>query len=237
MTGKNAIQKYAVGAVVDVLGYFGVPTGSAINLYGDILDSRANAAFEILLSEIRQGDASGVHQNEAVSVIARYQRDAMEGVARNNLRLMARVINGMAEKKELKASTFLRYANILASLTEEEVAVLGVMVKHANSYKNTPKIKENGEGFDYTDHEAEELKNVTSNYRVVQQALVRTGLVFFTIDSQAGDDFKIDGGNLSDPNSGYVELQLNSKVEYQITPLMREIIRFVPKFNGGSAHG
>lgn len=227
MSKESAIEKYTVAGISDVLACFGVPIAIASQIYSDMLQKRSSEALEILFSEVRQGHFKNIDQHEAVSIIARFQSDAMEGAARNNLHLMARVINGMATKQELKASTFLKYAPILASLTEEEITVLGIMAKYATNpeLKNTPSINFDKNGLEYKDPEKEALKAVIPNYAVVQQALVRTGLVFFTVNSHTGDDFKIDGGDFSG-NSGSVELAINSKVDYQLTPLMGEILKY-----------
>lgn len=175
MGGQKPLKKYTVAGIADVLGCFGVPTGTAIQIYQDILDKRAQDAMEILFSEIRQGDFSDVDQNDAVSIIARFQRDAMEGVAKNNLRLMARVINGMAEKKVLKAPSFLKYANIIASLTEDEIMVLGTMIQMR---RHDPNIDPNRlKGKLHT-------KGI-QNYEFIQQALMRTGLVTFDVSAKS----------------------------------------------------
>jgi hypothetical protein len=226
MSKDNALQKYAVAGISDVLSCFGVPTAVASQIYADVLQKRGAEALEILLSEIRQGHFKNIDQNEAVSIIARFQRDAMEGVARNNLRLMARIINGMATRQALRASTFLQYANILAALTEEEIGVLGIMAKHAAN--SSPGLHPNTTyGFlEYVDPEAEELKAVFPNYAAIQQSLVRTGLVFFYVDSHTKGDFKLDGGDFSGSNPGSVEMGIHSKIHYRLTPLMGEILKY-----------
>ena len=225
MTKQNAVQKYSVAAIADILSHFGIPTATAMQIYSDVLEKRASEALEILLLEVRQGNFKNVDKNDVISVLARFQRDAMEGVARNNLLLMARVINGMADKQELKAPIFLRYANILASLSKEEIIVLGIMAR----YKSRPELKNMpsaGEyGMEYKDPEKDELKAKLPNYPAIQQALTRTGLVFFTVNSQAAEDFKLDGGNFSD-TSGTLTMPINSKIDYQLTPLMDEILKY-----------
>ncbi len=227
MTGKD-IANYAVAGVLDVLSVFGVPTAVAGQLYQDVLAKRAKDGMEVLLLEVRGGNFQNIDQNEAVSIIARYQRDAMEGVAKNNLRLMARVINGMAAKNELKASTFLKYANILASLTEDEITVLGIMLKYATTphHKGMFSPDPAKHPLENSDPEKDELRDTVKNYAAVQQALVRTGLVYFSVNAEAGNDFVLDGGTFSDPNSGGLQMAINSKVQYQITPLAREIYEY-----------
>ena len=213
MSGKNAIQNYAVAGIVDVLGRFGVPTATALQIYNDVLDKRSQTAMEILLKEIRQGNFECIDQNDAVSIIARYQRDAMEGVAKNNLRLMARIINGMAEKKKLEAPSFLRYAHILASLTEEEITVLGIMAKlnwaTFMPCEVTKQFKE--AGFD--------------NYQTIQQALLRTGLVTLRLDAKTIPEKpeirKIYGS--SD--------KVDTNQVFTLTPLFSEIEKYIKNFD------
>lgn len=171
----NSIQKYGPVALLDVLSSIGIPTATASQIYQDYLNKKVAEGVEILLSEIRQGDFSGIDKSEMISIIARYQRDAMEGVARNNLRLLARVISGMAKKNELHAPSFLKYANILSGLTEEEIVVLGTMVEVR---KIDPHINPNI------------LRGHLSrkgiiNYEHIQQALMRTGLIIFDVDAKS----------------------------------------------------
>lgn len=226
MNNKKSLTEYTSAVLKDALACFGIPLSTATSIYNDIILKRRDEAFEILLSEIRDGTFHKLDQNEVVSVCARYQRDAMEGIARQNLRLMAKVIKGMAINRELCASSFSRYANILATLTEDEITVLAIMTKHKDNTRGIPKAHPDGLGIDYTDYEMEELKKAVPYYATVQQALVRTGLVFFSIDSQSGEDFHLDGGNLSDQESGTFSMELHSKVIYRITPLMREILKY-----------
>lgn len=200
------IKKYAIPALSDVLSCFGVPTSTAMQMYEDMLAKRAEEATEILLSEVRQGRFDGVDQNEAVSIIARYQRDAMEGVVKNNLRLMARMIKGMAEKKELNAPSFSRYANILASLTDKEMRILAVMVRFDRNTRKPefPLHRQAQATFDK--HFAERhwaLTEVTQQAEGHLQALMRTGLVNMHI-SQMGQPTQ----------------------KYELTKLMDEILQY-----------
>ena len=51
----------------------------------------------------------------------------MEGAARLNLRLMAKVIAGQAQARGLVADEFLRYADILASLSRDEIIAIATL--------------------------------------------------------------------------------------------------------------
>lgn len=110
-------------------GLAGWATGEAL---GIVLGRRAEAARVLLLEELRRGTlptdyvASG---DEAVAVLYRYQRAAMEGTARLNLRLMAQVICGQIVKTNLIADEFLHHADILASLSRPEIVLLGTILR------------------------------------------------------------------------------------------------------------
>jgi len=144
----------------------GTATGVVTTAIGKMMAKRHNMLREIVLSELRQGNFENVDQDELVAIFFRLIRDAEEGAARNNLRLMTRVINGMAEKKELTAPSFLKYANILASLTEDEITALGIMVRYKDVTDNKG-IKER----------AAELERQVPHSESVLQALMRTGLI------------------------------------------------------------
>jgi hypothetical protein len=92
-----------------------------------MMRGRAEEARSIFLEELGQGlrpprDPGEV--DEFVAILYRYLSKAREGAARLNLRLMARVVRGQLEGRGLYASEFLRYSELLASLTREEVILL-----------------------------------------------------------------------------------------------------------------
>ncbi|GJQ60525.1 MAG: hypothetical protein D8M57_15195 [Candidatus Scalindua sp. AMX11] len=82
MSKQNRIVKYATAGLSDVLACFGIPTATASAIYNDILTKRAEEGLEILLSEIRDGNFQNLNKHDVVSICARFQRDAMEGLAR-----------------------------------------------------------------------------------------------------------------------------------------------------------
>lgn len=187
----------------------GTAGAAASTAIGRMMKKRHDVLREVIRSEIRQGSFDSVDQDELTSVFFRLIRDAQEGAAKNNLRLMAKVINGMAEKKELKAPTFLRYANILAGLSEQEITVLGIMAGL------------NWETFMGARGKEKFLEAGIENYQVVQQSLVRTGLVAMQIHSKAPKDIKhvVDIGNPS-------RFKIESEFVFTLTPLMSEILKY-----------
>lgn len=110
-------------------------TFGASNLFGTsvakvierMMRRRAEEARSIFLEELGQGlrpprDPGEI--DEFVAILYRYLSKAQEGAARLNLRLMARVVRGQLEGQALYASEFLRYSELLALLTREEVVLL-----------------------------------------------------------------------------------------------------------------
>jgi hypothetical protein len=208
---SNALQKYASAGIHDVLSCLGIPAATATQIYQDILAKRSEEALEILFSEVRQGNFSGLDQNDVVSIIARFQRDAMEGIAKNNLRLMARLIKGMAGKQELTAPSFSRYANILASLTHKEMRILAVLVRFDRNTRQPAFPLHHQEQQTFNKHFAERhyaLLEVTQQAEGHLQALMRTGLVNMHI-TQAGQPTQ----------------------KYEITKLMDEILEYTKNFS------
>lgn len=213
MSKENTLKKYGVAGISDVLSCFGVPTAVASQIYADVLQKRGAEALEILLSEIRQGHFKNIDQHEAVSIVARFQRDAMEGVARTNLRLMARVINGMAEKQELTAPSFLKYASILASLSDNEIVVLGIMTTL------------NWETFIGPRGREKFIAAGILNYEAIQQSLLRTGLVMMQTNTAVKRNTDISSLNrIGDDEERQLSVQVTQV--YTLTPLMDEILKY-----------
>jgi hypothetical protein len=102
----------------------GTVLGKAI---GRLLRGRIEESRAIFLDELGQGLRSPRDPGEVdefVAIVYRYLSKAREGAARLNLRLMARVATGQIERRGLYASEFLRYSELLASLTREEIILL-----------------------------------------------------------------------------------------------------------------
>ena len=124
------------GVVNDTLSAYAVPfagTGAGIfqTATGRLLEGRLRKAGEVLLQEVRLGHAtlSAAEMEAAVAVVFRFSRAAVEGAGRNNLRLMARMIDGLMAEKALYSDDFLRDADTVASLTYEEIAILAAVCR------------------------------------------------------------------------------------------------------------
>lgn len=147
-----------------------------------IFRRRAEVARNVALEEIRAGRGilplSAPDADEAVAIAWRYFRAAEEGTARLNLRLMASVLAGQLASGELNASKFLRWSDLIASLSEPEIVLLATLHRVCK-------------GNDVVDGDIKACGLLVPKYfddegdfALTAQSLLRTGLV-----KQIGMDF------------------------------------------------
>jgi hypothetical protein len=97
---------------------------------GLLLRKRLEESRDIFLEEVRDArrPIRDVHdQDEFVSMLYRYLDASRQGAARLNLRLLAKVVKGQHEREGLYASDFLRYADLISSLSREEAIFLATL--------------------------------------------------------------------------------------------------------------
>ena len=105
------------------------PLSSAL---GSVLGWRLEEAEEILDSEFRQIKRRLTRVGEveeAAGMVFRYIRAAQEGTSQINLRIMAKVIRGLADRCRPKASDFLRFADAVESLNADEICVIHCLLE------------------------------------------------------------------------------------------------------------
>lgn len=102
-----------------------------------LLLGRAERARDIFIDELKRGDRTihEIAEDEAAAITYRYFRAATEGAARINLRLMAAVVGGSEQKPGTYADDFLRWADVIASMTREELIVCGVVYRLGKGQK------------------------------------------------------------------------------------------------------
>lgn len=148
------------------------------SVLSSVMEKRNAAAREVLLDEIRHGNASPIPEDidESVAIWYRYWRAAQEGAGRLNLRLLAAVYAGQVRSKAIVADEFLYYADLLASLRRDEIILLGTFLRHSS-------IKDDEHGTDQQKQlftMTELVPNIfpdTSDFLAALGALLRTGLV------------------------------------------------------------
>jgi hypothetical protein len=129
---KNALITMAAMAA-DYLSYEGFPGGATLGEAARrIVAWRLERALGISLDELRRGkrDIVDVSQHDEVAAILfRYQRAAIEGTARLNLRLMASIAAGQSARGRIVADEFLAWSDSIANLRREEVILLIEMLR------------------------------------------------------------------------------------------------------------
>lgn len=200
--------------ISDVLSYFQIPgAGTVLGVYEKILEKRRTEALHILLTEIRQGNFANLDRDETVSVIARYLRDAQEGTAKNNLKILAKTIKGMADQENLIAITFNRYASVISALTQNEIELLGFMARE--------------EAFDYLGHrEKFDRYSPKTDLYPTFQSLMRLGLIAF----QTGVESEYTPAGNNDYGDYEAFIKSESWTNYETTHLFHEIVDYASLF-------
>lgn len=132
---SNALSSIISDAVTIIAP--GLPTASlctAIQMTTHhLLNRRTEEAFEILLEETRDGVFPSRTPDDISSVLGmmlRYQRAAIEGSAKINLRIMASIFKGVLEKDTIYPDKFQSMANRISDLTIEEIQTISLIYKY-----------------------------------------------------------------------------------------------------------
>lgn len=142
--------------------------------FKELLRRRAAAAKEILIAKLRYGaaDVTDIADvDEVAAMVFRYARAASEGTARRNLRLMASVLTGQLTRKPLYADEFLRWADLIASLSREEIILAVTLSKHL-SLPDDPAWTKTEAGTLITTDMQEHAKRVAAAHAAAQLAAV-----------------------------------------------------------------
>lgn len=116
--------------VVSDLPIPGSSTAKAV--YDSFLEKRKNVARKILLEEIKEGTIpleELATKDEFIAILYRYSLAVVQARAEHNLRLLAKVMGKQVSSGDLDPDKFHQYANILETLTEDDVKLLGIMFK------------------------------------------------------------------------------------------------------------
>jgi hypothetical protein len=94
------------------------------------IEERNRSTFEMLLTELQKACDEGVtfEENDVhdfAQMVLRLHDAALKGAARRNLRLMSEVIVGLKRHRLFEFNNFQRWANVLETLTRDEILILG----------------------------------------------------------------------------------------------------------------
>jgi hypothetical protein len=105
--------------------------GLAASSLAAYLADRYRSAKSILISELQHAGASAKDFEDAKEFAAgafRYTRATRDQAADENLRLLAQAMIGLARSDKLWASDFIKYADMLAPLSRDEIIVIGELI-------------------------------------------------------------------------------------------------------------
>jgi hypothetical protein len=127
--------------VTDALSLFGIPAATLKRAVRAFVDRRMQVASDVLLEEMRQGRVDSLHvanEDDAIAIIHRYLLAARDGAGKRNLRLLAKVTVGLAQRDQLYADEFNKYADICARLTRDQIFVIGRAATHFRGQDRDP---------------------------------------------------------------------------------------------------
>jgi hypothetical protein len=119
--------------VTDALSLFGIPAATLKRAVRAFVDRRMQIASDVLLEEMRQGRVDSLrvaNEDDAIAIIHRYLLAARDGAAKRNLRLLAKVMVGLAQRDQLYAEEFNKHADLFARLTRDQIFVIGRLAPH-----------------------------------------------------------------------------------------------------------
>jgi hypothetical protein len=120
-----------VAIVKDVLHAIHLPGGETLGaLVEKEIKKRNDETLKALLDELQQAREEDIKFEEDdvhdfVQMVLRLLDAVAKGTARRNLRLMSQVIVGLKRNRLFEFDRFQRWANVLETLTRDEILVLG----------------------------------------------------------------------------------------------------------------
>lgn len=125
------IIPFGASVASDILSAFQIPGGGTLAYLGAAyLNKKRQEAANILIEEVAKGSEDGVRFDKhdvdpLIDIVFRFSKAVADGAARENLRLLAKIIVGLKKFKALEADKFRKWSGILEDLTRDELMVIG----------------------------------------------------------------------------------------------------------------
>lgn len=136
MTQRSLVDlaRYLLAGADDLSGGF-APTATAQELLADYERRAAQRTRETILDEMKAGRAPVMpaSDDDGIAIVLRMHEAHRRGCARQALRLLIAVLNGMALSGPVYATEFARYERVLADLSREEIILIATVMRH---YRN-----------------------------------------------------------------------------------------------------
>lgn len=233
------------GEVIDIISSLVPHGGTFAPIIKAWWDKRFSEAREIYLSEIRNGTFDNIDTDDILSICHRLHRAISEGIAKNNFRLLCRLVQGLGDNRKLTAQTFIQFASILDSLSSEEIKVLAYDVW---LYRNpNPRERRIDSGYNVTNKELEteraryitEIKTWETAYKKfveslhldtnrieqIHYALLRTGLYELDIIPEAYIEHH--EAEYKGPGESWNLVDAGTKREFSFSDIMQELMTYI----------
>jgi hypothetical protein len=219
-TLQEIIEAFSSDAVTVASTAAGCPVPGALagSMLSGYLRRRAANAREILIEELKLGNATGAQvasEDDAVAVIWRFLRASTEGSARLNLRLLAKAIVGQLRTGTLVADQFLQYADALSSMSRDEIAVIGALYRNAVRFARNLGAADPAEAHKYAPIWPQVLRDLAKEGMSEEAAATaaaraqRSGLIYAFFGPSGSTQNR----------AGY------SAPEYRVSPLLADLAR------------
>jgi hypothetical protein len=180
---KSNVMGVGAALASDALSLFSVPGSGILSHYVDSLLERKRAELrEIILQEIRDGRVEFEEEDRDVfiHVALRLSKAVFEGTAKENLRLLSRVIVELKRESAFNETEFARWEKVIVDLTKDEIFAVGLANSinspgHADFWsKFKDKMKENG----YDSEETYAISVALSRHGLMGALPVLGGVIF-----------------------------------------------------------
>ncbi|MDD3183107.1 MAG: hypothetical protein PHD48_09950 [Alphaproteobacteria bacterium] len=176
----------AMGDALTAQGFpvTGLAAASFAYALNALVPKRMKSAADIWVQIVGRdwGALSEEQEEELASIVDTFLQIARKGTAKANLRLLARIVAGQKAARALKADEFLYYADLLASLSHEEICLLGTLQKHNGIDK--PDFRDIAKTAKLVmDELIPSVFASKADFAATSQALTRTGFVIRTVAS------------------------------------------------------
>ncbi|MGH6881164.1 hypothetical protein [Hypericibacter sp.] len=118
--------------------------GAASRAVVSYLETRFRVARDIIEDEFRVAGVTDGHFHDDQQLAAgayRYARAVRDQSADENLRLLAQAMVGLARRDKAWVSDFLKFADILAPLSRDEIVFVGILVAADSKNNDMPEPK------------------------------------------------------------------------------------------------
>ncbi|HEY3814886.1 MAG TPA: hypothetical protein VGL66_16835 [Caulobacteraceae bacterium] len=105
-----------------------------------LMANRMAIAREEILAQLKKGKHWAISDDDAAAATFTYLRAAQEGVARENLRMIAEALVNGAQEATFAPDEFRRHANTLANLSRDETILLAEFIRVHRAYAASDQV-------------------------------------------------------------------------------------------------